>query len=225
MTRQRSTTCLLAALLALCADRAFASTVLTFEGLQNFEGVANYYNGGMGSLGSGPGPEYGVTFSTYALAYIPGLQNGPVTPYPGDPSPPTVLLLFNQASPIGAGYPTSFTMDVQAGFSSALYFYDLNIGTAGTVKIYSGTDGTGSLLASQSLPTTPAAFGGPTDVTFSGTAYSAVFSGGNDQLAIDNITLAPAAAPEPSSVVVLALGVGGVASISRRRRRTPQPGL
>src|SRR5688500_15620137 len=35
---------------------------ITFEGLQNFEDVRNYYAGGHGSLGSGPGPDYGITF-------------------------------------------------------------------------------------------------------------------------------------------------------------------
>jgi hypothetical protein len=35
------------------ASHAWAGSVLTFEGLQNFEQVDNYYNGGTGSLGSG----------------------------------------------------------------------------------------------------------------------------------------------------------------------------
>jgi hypothetical protein len=217
MMRQRATICLLAGLLALGADRAAASTILTFEDLQNYEPVANYYNGGLGGLGSGPGPAYGVTFSPYALAYIPGMATGKVTPYPGDPSPPTVLLLANLSSPFGAGYPTSFTMDSQGGFSG-LYFYDINIAMVATsVQVYSGLDGTGNQLANLALPATTQAFGGPTEVPFSGLAHSAVFSGGNDQLALDNITLV--AAPNPSSVVLLALGLGSVYCISRRRHR------
>jgi hypothetical protein len=191
---------------ALFVGRACAVT-LTFEGLQNFEGVANYYNGGVGSLGSGPGPNYGITFDSNSLAYIPGKQSGTVTPYPGDPSPPTVLLLFNPSNPNGAGFPITTTMDVAGGFTQALSFYYINISTSTTldteVGIYSGLDGTGNLLAEEDLATTPAAFGGPTIVTFTGTAYSAVFAGGNDQLALDNISLqAPVPIPEPSTMVL-----------------------
>ena len=70
------------------AERANGATVLTFEKLKSFEQVDGYYNGGKGSQGTGPGPMYGVTFSTpYAVAFIP------TTPYPNDPSPPTALLL------------------------------------------------------------------------------------------------------------------------------------
>jgi hypothetical protein len=50
----------------VAASHAWAAPVLTFEGLKNFEQVENYYNGGNGSLGSGPGPDYGITFSLTA---------------------------------------------------------------------------------------------------------------------------------------------------------------
>ena len=48
---------------------AAGGTTLTFEGLKNYEEVENYYNGGKGSKGSGPGTNYGVTFSSNALAW------------------------------------------------------------------------------------------------------------------------------------------------------------
>ena len=82
---------LAASALALLAIPAWAEPVLTFEGLKNHEPVADYYDGGKGGLGTGPGPNYGITFSSNALALIRE------TPFPGDPSPPTVLLLGNSA--------------------------------------------------------------------------------------------------------------------------------
>jgi hypothetical protein len=200
------------------ASHASAGSVLTFEGLKNFEQVDNYYNGGTGSLGSGPGPNFGITFSPYALAYIPGEQTGKITPFPGDPSPPTVLLTFNTANPFGAGYPTSITMDASNGFSNGLVFYDIAIGRIGTVSIWSGADGDGTMLAQQSLPITPAAFTGPTTVLFEGTAHSVVFTGGNDQLALDNISFLTSV-PEPSTMSSMLFGLGTLFAIFLVRRK------
>ena len=54
----------LVSLLTVAATNALASNfVLTFNGLQNREEVLNYYDGGTGSLGSGPGTNYGITFT------------------------------------------------------------------------------------------------------------------------------------------------------------------
>ena len=203
----------------LLCGHAWGGPVLTFEGLQNFEQVSNYYDGGTGSLGSGPGPDYGITFSSYGLAYMRGVQSGFPNPFPGDPSPPTVLLDFNNASPFGGGYPTSVTMDVSGGFTQDLLFYYIAIGRAGSVTLYSGLDGTGSMLASQALAITPEAFGGPTFVAFSGTAESVVFTGGNDQFVLDNITLSAASVPEPAAWVPFSLGLSTACLLFARRRK------
>jgi hypothetical protein len=200
------------------ASPASGGPVLTFEGLQNFEQVSNYYDGGTGSLGSGPGPDYGITFSSYALAYIPGQQTGKVTPFPGDPSPPTVLIVFNTANPFGAGYPTSITMDVSGGFTQGLIYYDIDIGRVGSVSIWSGANGGGTMLAQQSLPITPEAFSSPTILSFPGTAQSVVFTGGNDQLAIDNISFATSL-PEPSTLSLMLISLGTLFAVSLLRRR------
>ncbi len=209
---------LLAALVAGSARGATAGVVLTFEGLQNFEQVSNYYDGGTGSLGSGPGPDYGVTVSPFGLAYIPGQQTGHVTPFPNDPSPPTVLLLFDPSNPLGAGAPTSMTLDVSPGFSGELTFYQIVIGRTASVQIYSGLDGTGTLLADQSLAITPEAFPlTPTPVDFSGVAHSIVFAGGNDQVALDDIAFTNV--PEPSAWLLLAAGVAGSLPIISRWRK------
>jgi hypothetical protein len=200
---------LLLACLTTFAAHAHAGTVLTFEGLKNFEQVANFYDGGTGSLGSGPGPSYGVTFSTLGLAYIPGLQTGQITPFPNDPSPPTVLLLFKTGDPLNAGFPEAMAMNVSGGFTTSLGFYYIAIGRVGSVEVWSGPSGTGTMLAQQALPITPVAFAtGPQVLDFLGTAHSVVFKGGNDQFAVENITFL-ASVPEPASWQLLAVGLCG----------------
>ena len=48
------------------SSSAHAAVILDFAGLDaiNLEHPEDYYAGGFGSLGSGPGPDYGVTFSS-----------------------------------------------------------------------------------------------------------------------------------------------------------------
>jgi hypothetical protein len=203
---------LVAASLAMFASAAHAETItLTFEGLANNEPVADYYNGGNGGFGTGPGPNYGVTFGSYALASIPS------TPYPGDPSPPTVLLLSNSLA--APGSPATTTMDVQGGFSQFLAFYYIYIGsTTATVQVYSGLDGSGTLLGKETLPSGPAAFApSPNVIDFSGIAQSVVFAGGNGQLAFDNISFQNSV-PEPESCAQLLIGCVFVYGASRWRR-------
>jgi hypothetical protein len=204
---------------------ARAGTILTFDGLKNFEAVGDYFDGGLGSLGSGPGPDDGITFSSNGLAYIPGLQTGKVTPFPGDPAPPTVLLLAALGNRYAGGYPLSLTMDVSAGFSQELTLYDIAILRPATAQIWSGLDGQGTLLAQVDLPLVPVSdedFTGPLKVSFSGTAHSVVFTGGNDQLAVAEVMLG-SSVPEPASWVLLATGLGGSYLLLSRRRRLKAP--
>ncbi len=213
----------LIAVLALCSNLAWAGNVLTFDGLKNLEPVGEYYNGGKGGMGTGPGPKYGITFSANGVAYIPGKQSGNVTPFPGDPSPPTVLLDFNMGT--GAGQPVMTTMDITGGSSGALVFYYIAIGTKPKVQIYSGLDGGGMLLASQNFAVTGtelsnAVFSNAESIKFAGTARSVVFTGGNQQLALDNISFA--AVPEPSGWISLATSLGcSYMILGRRRPKTP----
>src|SRR5471032_736692 len=48
---------------------AYAEVILNFAGLDgnSEESVSNYYNGGLGGNGSGPGLNYGISFSSNAI--------------------------------------------------------------------------------------------------------------------------------------------------------------
>ena len=61
-----------------------ATALMTFEGLKEGEQVLNFYNGGHGSMGGGPGPKFGVAFTSTAVALTHGN-------YGEEPSPPTVM--------------------------------------------------------------------------------------------------------------------------------------
>jgi hypothetical protein len=173
---------------------------MTFQGLKQFEQVASYYNGGVGSMGSGPGPAFGVTYTPNASV----LTNG--TSYAGEPSAPEVMLLLNSNAP--GGQPISATMDVPSGFISSLVLFYGSIGATQSVQVFSGLDGTGMMLASMALAqtsmTTTAIFTGPITIPFSGVAQSAVFNGGNNQVVFDNIQINTV--PEPQSLALLADG-------------------
>src|SRR5579859_1825093 len=102
---------------------------LDFSDLQIGEEVLGYYNGGFGSLGTGPGPNLGVTFTADFVTVATGL------PFQAEE--------LTSASGI---------MDVLHGFNGTLSFYYTNSGPDdGAVNLYSGLDGSGSLLGTIAL--------------------------------------------------------------------------
>src|SRR5436305_12578377 len=75
--------CGIARLLFLVSSGLFVTagmeaTSLTFTGLSTSELVLNYYNGGFGSFGSGPGPAYGITFDSNFQVLSTGVYGPPV---------------------------------------------------------------------------------------------------------------------------------------------------
>ena len=215
---------LLAVLFGLAIASAKAGTVvLTFEGLQNNETILNYYNGGMGGDGSGPGPNYGITFGSDSLAIISG-ANGGNGNFSGAPTMPTIAYFLSGPGDV---------MDVPAGFTTGFSFYYSAINAPGVVNVYSGLGGTGTLLASLDLPTTPSEPGTsgcpygqfcpwvPIGVTFAGTAESVNFTGTANQIGFDNITLGSStpgtATPEPATLTLLGTMLG-LAGMMRRRK-------
>ena len=207
-------------LLALGAAVPSRADVVTlkFDGFQDGESVLDYYNGGSGGMGSGPGPNYGITFGADALAY----NAGPNANFANNPSAPGVLYF-------GSG--TGALMNVAAGFSTGFSFYYSAANTEGSVTVYDGLNGTGNVLAQLDLPITPTLPppGAPEynhwvaiGVKFAGTALSVNFSGAANYIAFDNVTLGaslpPGVVPEPSSLVLAGLGcLGAFGCLARRR--------
>lgn len=163
-----------------------SADVLDFNNLQIGEEVLGYYEGGFGSLGTGPGPNLGITFTAGFVTVAQGVFGPP----------------FQGEELTG----TSGIMDVVPGFIGPFSFYYTNSGPDGGVNLYSGLDGGGSLLATIALPAS-ATFNAAG--AFEGLPFeSAVFTGTAGALAFDNITLGGGLViPEPSSISLLLIGL------------------
>ena len=205
----------------LAVDRANAQPiVLDFEGLQNFEEILDFYNNGTGSLGSS-GTNYGVSFSANSLAIIENVGSGNIG---GLPSPVTGAFFLSGAAN---------TMNVAGGFETGFSFFYSAANNPGFVTIYDGLDGTGNVLATINLPTTPNGGGDPAcnfnefcpfvpvGVTFNGIAKSVDFGGSANQIVFDNIEItlvSRTTVPEPASVLgLLAIGALGAGSALTRK--------
>jgi N-acetylneuraminic acid mutarotase len=168
------------------------AVTMTFVGLTHFENVAAYYNGGYGynyftNLPlSGPGPNYGVTFSNIqaSIDEDTGRGNGN---FGGEPSPDTAISMQSNA-----------VMNVANGFKSLSFYYS-NPNNNSKIYIYSGPNRTGTLLKTHDLPRTPY-HGAPdptgnlspfvrTAVSFTGVGKSVDFSGEQFSAYIDDLTL------------------------------------
>jgi len=167
---------------------------LTFDGFLNDEAILTYYMGGFGSLGSGPGPAFGITFT-------PGLVADPTR------------LLFGPSARIT---DTSATMNLDSAFPGLVSFYFTG---NGTVSFFSGQNGSGTQLrsfglVSMSLPITN---------TFGATLLpfqSAVFTPAvGSTLRLDSITFGAQVVPEPSTAMLLLTGLGLVSIFPRIRGR------
>jgi hypothetical protein len=211
----------LAALFFASAIAAHAGTVtLTFTGLQNTEAIDNFYNGGTGGNGSTGGPNYGISFSSDSLAIISN-KDGGTGNFSDVPPPATNTIAFFLNGP-------GDVMDVAAGFNTGFSFYYAST-EPGSVQVWSGLDGTGTLLATDALPTTPSNCD-PTEtyscwvnsgVAFGGSAESVIFSGAANFIGFADITLGasavPPAVPEPSNLILAGSGLLSVIGAFRRR--------
>lgn len=194
-----------AAILALVgASSARADITLTFEGLGNDAAIGDYYNGGAGG-------NLGIHFGPDALALIDSAHGGTGN-FSNAPSCCTVMFFLTGPGDV---------MDVAAGFNTGFSFF--YAGFNGSVDVYSGLDGTGTLLTSLSMPTTPNPYTVwvPIGVAFAGTAKSVLFTGSANGIGFDNVTLGSVtpggSVPEPSSIILLGTVVSGLTYLMRKK--------
>jgi hypothetical protein len=191
-----------------------AVIVLTFEGVGDLNSVGEFYNGG-------GGPDYGVSFSPETLALVDSDAGGNGS-FANEPSPSTVMFFLEADEAV---------LNVAAGFRTGFSFF-YSAAEAGSVRVYSGVDGTGSLLASLDLvaqfdqgcsgdPTGDYCNWTPVGVLFAGIARSIDFGGAANFIGFDDITFGsdkPGVVPEPGSLALLGLGLAGL-GIGRWRKR------
>lgn len=203
-----------AATLALCiATPALAgATTIDFETVTSFASIGAYYNGGADSTGR-VGPALGVSFSGGAL----GLMNDPA---------PFAPYFSHAPSPLGVMAPVEAdsTLNVASGFADAFsFYYSASSAVSNGVQVWSGLNGTGTVLAAFSLIAN-AQNGGCSDSaycrfdqlygTFAGTARSVTFGNATNVAAFDNLSITPV--PEPTTVLLMAMGLAGLALVRRR---------
>jgi hypothetical protein len=204
---------LIAALTAglLSAAPAFSDPIiLTFEGATSFASVGNFYGGGTDSAGAS-GVNYGVSFGGDALA----LQNDALGPYFSNaPTPGTIM------GPVG----TDAALNVTVGFTGSASFY-YSATEATSVGIYSGLNGTGSLLGMFSLianattgcSDSPFCHWDLLSVGFSGTAQSIQFGTAAGVAGFDNVSVAPV--PLPGALWLMLSGFGSFWAFARRKHK------
>jgi hypothetical protein len=181
-------------LLPALAPMANASVVtVSFDELNIGEDVLEYYNGGNGGDGTGPGPDFDISFSSGWIA-------GPPDVYWDSSS-------GNSVEISGLGF-----INMHSGWSGMTSFY--YSGGDLVVDFYDQERGLGNQVGTWILP-------GQTDFSAWGEAvplfFSAVFnsSGGNR---IDALTSGAAVVPEPASLMLFGIGLGVIGLAAWRRR-------
>lgn len=196
--------------------------------------IGNYYNGGGGNA-----VNFGVEFVGSASAFClnrpdrPSCSNtswgsGADAVAAGARGTRGAGLFWSTGSPI---------MNRSAGFTTGFsFFYSNPFAATSGFQVWSGLNGTGTVLATFVASATP---NGSTingcfsanycpfvagGVTFAGTARSVTFTGGTNQFVYDDITFGSDipgnVVPEPSTYALLATGLIGLAGLRRKRNAT-----
>ena len=188
--------------------------VLDFNGLEQSEPVEDFYAGGLGGDGSGPGPDFGISFSSNGLALI-SQEAGGSGNFTNNPAGDTILFFLTG---------TETVMNVPGGFEQGFSFFYSAANQGGFIRVYDQEGGQGTLLAELNLPQTPRTGNTPytydnwqeAGVSFSGVARSVDFGGTADQIGFDLVTLGsstagggPGGPGGPSGPVTVPVGGGG----------------
>ena len=215
------------AVLIMSNPAAAAPIVLTFEGLADWEGVAEFYNGGTGTLGSGPGSNHGIRF-TNAIALIDSDAGGSGN-FGGEPSPSTAHHVPGPTSHFGR---PEHRRRLRHGLLVLLHGHqqprlDHRVGWPGRHRQHSGDSGPaadavqrrpGPVTAS-SVPSCPSAWSSTASPGRWTSRASPIRS------AFDDITIGSAtpgrdrAVPEPGSLLLLAAGLPGWWVLRRQHAR------
>ncbi len=243
---------LTAASLSVLATGAHAAVVtIDFDGLDggtdllHFERPANFYNGGFGSLGSGPGPDYGITFLPFdATSTEPRAICH--APFDCDGGKGNALFIFGD---LQNGKEHGTVMHIEGGFRGIVEF-DASISNFGSyAEIVTKTASSDSIITLDIIEhPDPSDTCGRLECEFAHytinladdpftpddiVAHRILFlTRGTDALFIDNIKFhdlilpdtgtPPVTVAEPSSALMLG-GVGLLGAVLRRRR-TPRAG-
>lgn len=169
--------------------------IVTFGGLKNLEFIDQFYNGGMGSLGSGPGPNFGLQFTANAQTIVSASKGGSGNFINNPGGYPVMFFQTGQ----------SVTTTATNGIQTALWFYYSAL-QSGAFTVYAGPNATGNILASITLPpnnsgcnTYKLCVWSAVALPLSATAGSISFAGVPDYLAIGSVHLGSAI---PTSMVL-----------------------
>lgn len=163
---------------------------VTFDGLKNGEQVLDYYSGGFGSEGSGPGPDFGISFGNGLVA-------------------DSTVIAFG---PSGLVTESAVVMTLSAPWTGLISFYFTG---SGSIFFYSGPNATGSLVADDALVYPPFFPFGATPGSFESAVF--VQSGIGGPLRLDSITFGAQVIPEPSIAMMVAIGMMLVVGLKRVR--------